>query len=491
MLHKAEWSNVIAIRCESKKRYQKVGAWVNDSPIDEEAGEYALADVKHLEDLYLKLLGRLQSIGQLETFEKMESPIQQILPRLMERGAPLDVATWDTAVERLGKEARSLYKTALRVAPDHPRKGERKRPKSKTNLETWDWNFGSYNPRTQDENRQDALLALQMAGIEGLGDVRDSTLEAYLRDEGENELVQAILDYRQKLSQKGRMENFVKGAILGGRIYTQLHSYGTETGRITTSDAHLQGLDKTGEWREYLRDPKGESKILRADLDQIELRILARVVADATGDESLLSVYRDPLPDGSFEDLHTSTARTATGKKRITKKSPERTKSKATNFSIAYGAKPNMETKNYFDAFFERFPGVQEWQEEFGEIDDFWCTSLAGRKRFVDPYLTDGRYRRQGWPNREQRLNAPIQTTGTDIMKLAIIKMMETEPTFARLLFPAHDEAVIELLDPTKEEESIEWVTECMERAVVEILGEDLAKNVVDAKVARSWGEAA
>ena len=148
-------------------------------------------------------------------------------------------------------------------------------------------------------------------------------------------------------------------------------------------------------------------------------------------------------------------------------------------------------SKNYFDAFFERFPGVQEWQEEFGEIDDFWCTSLAGRKRFVDPYLTDGRYRRQGWPNREQRLNAPIQTTGTDMMKLAIIKMMETEPTFARLLFPAHDEAVIELLDPTKEEESIEWVTECMERAVVEILGEDLAKNVVDAKVARSWGEAA
>jgi DNA polymerase I-like protein with 3'-5' exonuclease and polymerase domains len=483
---------------EDKGKYQKIGAWVPTPKrggemgavpeITEEMVEYALGDVRYLSDLYEKLLEQLEKIGQLETYQKTEMPIGQVLPRLMARGIPIDLAAWSGGIEGLEREAQKLYKGALELAPPHPRKGERVKPNSKKDLSTWDWNFGSYNPNTKQENRQDALLCLELYGLGDYFDnARDATLEAYLDHYGEDPLVQSILAYRQTKNLVSRMRNFVKDATHEGRIYTQLHSYGTETGRITTTDTNLNGLDKQGEWRNYLRDHKGKSRILRADLDQIELRILACVVADATGDDSLLRVYRDPLPDGTFEDLHTATARIATGRDDLSKDSPERKKAKATNFSIAYGARKNEDNAAFFEAFFERFPGVEEWQRDYGSRDDFWTESIRGRKRFVDPYL--GGYK-AGFPNREQRLNGPIQTTGADILKTTILKLWATEPPFARALFPAHDEVVIELLDPDKEEKAISWVTGEMTEAVVEVLGEDLAKNVVDAKMARSWGEA-
>ena len=110
-----------------------------------------------------------------------------------------------------------------------------------------------------------------------------------------------------------------------------------------------------------------------------------------------------------------------------------------------------------------------------------------GRVRLVDPYMGGNR---AGFPNRERRLNGPIQTTGTDILKLSVLNLWATEPEYARMLFSAHGEVVIELLDLDREEEALGWVRSQMTAAVVEILGEELAKNVVDAKVARSWGEA-
>ena len=283
-------------------------------------------------------------------------------------------------------------------------------------------------------------------------------MKRYLGEVGEDRFVRTLMAFRSLRGILSRQKRFLCGAVREGRVHAKLSSYGTETGRITTSAPNLQGLDnKRPVWRPCIKDPKEERSILSADLDQIELRILARV----SGDEELLSVYRD-----GKEDLHTQTAKDATGLEKVEKKSPERTMAKRVNFGIAYGASPyaihrrlveegfevtEEDIEAFFDVFFERFPRVAAWQEEQGYEDDFDTVSLLGRHRTVSPVLCG---RRQGWPNREERLNATIQATGADILKKMLARLDAEEPPYARLLLPVHDEVVLEVAKGHEEEVS-------------------------------------
>jgi DNA polymerase I len=276
------------------------------------------------------------------------------------------------------------------------------------------------------------------------------------------------------------------------RVHARISTYGAETGRVTTKDPNLQGLDRDGGWRSCIADPseEGGCSILSADLDQIELRILARV----TGDPDMIAIYRD----GS-EDLHSTTVRVAMGIEKVEKKSRERTIAKRINFGRAYGSSAYgmfktltgegydislEEVEDFFDAFDSRFPDAAEWQESYGYDYSFVTESLQGRKRLVSPVLYG---ERTGLPNREERLNGPIQSTGADILKLILIRLSDTEPHYARLLVPVHDEVIVEA-DPGHDEEASAWVTETMTAVVRDVLGDNLARDVVEVSVGESWG---
>jgi DNA polymerase-1 len=486
----------------AKKKYQQVAAWLDKKNADhpeltEEHAEYAASDVIHLKHLHDALLRRMDALGQRDIYENIELRIQEPVLNMMARGVPVDLASWDKAISDLEIEARALEARLHEILDERgiePPEVQLNKPKDPAKIRTEKvWKF-SGNPNPNSTVKRDALAALEAYGVT-IDNTSEKTLAAWLKQNGEDEFVRTLMDFRVLKGVINRQRNFLKGSVIGGRIHCKMATYGSETARIITSHPNLQGLDnKRPVWRSCIRDVSGEKQILSADLDQIELRILARV----SGDEELISVYRDQLPDGSYEDLHTSTAKSATGLAKIGKK--ERTVAKRVNFGIAYGAMPEgiykrlvaegydeftlEDVQAFFDAFFDRFKQVGAWQEAQGSIDSFDTVNLCGRHRTVSPKKWGSR---RGWPNREERLNAPIQSTGADIFKKILIRLSEEGHPHAELILPVHDEVIFEV-DKGQGEEVSEWLMRVMTDAVVEVLGEDLAKNVVDVVVGDSWG---
>ena len=154
--------------------------------------------------------------------------------------------------------------------------------------------------------------------------------------------------------------------------------------------------------------------------------------------------------------------------------------------------KPLEEIEQFVRGFFETFPGVESWQERFGERDPdeegaFITYSLLGRRRVVG-VVRSGYWK--GYPNREERLNGPIQSTGSDILKMILKRLSKEEQDhpYALLLLPAHDEVVLEV-DEGYEYDAVSWVKSVMREAVEEVLGPKLGgPGCVEVKLGKSWG---
>ncbi|MDP8951504.1 MAG: DNA polymerase, partial [Actinomycetota bacterium] len=402
----------------------------------------------------------------MPTYKPGDHQIVAIVLKMIDRGMPVDVGLWNDTIEETERNAARLEQEALELAPEHPR--------------GLGWKLhANYSPHTKPENRRDGKLALELKGYEAR-DMKVPTLTELAAQTGD-EFVTRLMIYRQERNALNRLQKWPANHIHSGRIHARLNPYGTETGRITTAEPNLQGLDrKRPEWRKCIRAPEGK-KILKADLNQIELRILAKV----SGDEALKSIYTEG------RDLHALTAERAVGHP-VAKDSPERSIAKTVNFALAYGGtawtirdrllkegviKPLEEIEQFVRGFFEAFPGVESWQERFGERDPdeedaFVTHSLLGRRRIVG-VVKSGYWK--GYPKREERLNGPIQATGSDILKMILKRLSKEEEhhPHARLLLSAHDEVVLEV-DEGYEDDAVSWVKGVMREAVEEVLGSEL-----------------
>jgi DNA polymerase-1 len=180
---------------------------------------------------------------------------------------------------------------------------------------------------------------------------------------------------------------------------------------------------------------------------------------------------------------------------------------KTVNFTLAYGGtaetirqrllkdgviKPLEEIEQFVRGYFETFPGVESWQEQFGERDPdeedaFVTYSLLGRRRVVG--TVRGGYWK-GYPKREERLNGPIQSTGSDIQKMILKRLCaeEQDHFHTHLLLSVHDELVLEV-DEGYEDDAVSWVQGVMQEAVEEVLGPELGgPGCVEVKLGKSWG---
>jgi DNA polymerase-1 len=232
--------------------------------------------------------------------------------------------------------------------------------------------------------------------------------------------------------------------------------------------------------------------LVKADLNQMELRVLAAI----TEDENMLEVFR------SGGDLHINTAEAITGHK-VEKGDPERQRAKAVNFGLSFGmgAKRFLEAaKNDYGVemtlseakeakrkLLEAYPAVGWWhQREAEECDkgNFETYTLMGRRRVVEPDY-------QGKPKFTERLNAPVQGTAADILKLAMARLWEDRDKYpgALLILTVHDEVVIEC-DAGVGPEVAGWLTDTLRGAVADVLGyEELAgEDAVETTVLQDWG---
>ncbi len=303
--------------------------------------------------------------------------------------------------------------------------------------------------------------------------------------------VQKVLDYRQLSKLKATYADGLAVYIEDeDRIHSTFNQTITATGRISSADPNLQNIPvRTELGREFRKVfiPRDGFTFIDADYSQIELRILASL----SGDEKLIDAYKQD------EDIHAITA-SQVFHLPLAEVTPEiRRNAKAVNFGIVYGISSfglsqglsisRKEAKEYIDRYFETYPGVKNYLDglvssakEKGYAETFF------RRRRPMPELKSSNFMQRSFGERVA-MNAPIQGTAADIIKIAMVrvaKALKDEKLESKLILQVHDELLIE----TKIGEE-EKVQEILKR---EMMGaaELAVPLVIDVKCGKNWFEA-
>ena len=265
---------------------------------------------------------------------------------------------------------------------------------------------------------------------------------------GKHEIVAEILAFR---GLKKLLSTYIDNLPLlinkrTGHIHTSFNQCVTATGRLSSSDPNLQNIPVRGEDGKEIRKafvPEPGCKFFSADYSQIELRVMAHL----SQDENMIQVFREG------KDLHGATAANIYKKPIEEVSRDERTKSKRANFGIIYGITifglaerldiSRDEAKKLIDGFFETFPKVKDYMERAKEEarQKGYVETLFGRRRYL-PDINSGNATVRGFAERNA-INAPIQGTAADIIKVAMIRIHERfqrEGIKSKMLLQVHDE---------------------------------------------------
>ncbi len=276
-----------------------------------------------------------------------------------------------------------------------------------------------------------------------------------------------------------------------GRIHTTFSQTIAATGRLSSSQPNLQNIPvRRWEGREIRRAftaGDGYTHLLVADYSQIELRILAHL----SGDEGLLEAF------ASHEDVHATTAAKVFDTPLGDVDAALRDRAKAVNYGLAYGLTayglgqqlqiPPDEAEGIVTAYFERFPKVRSFLDAAVQdaVRDGYTTTLFGRRRYLPDLRSENRNRRQ--MAERMALNAPIQGTAADVIKLAMIALdaaLTAADLTARVLLQVHDEVILEVA-----EADLEAVRELVVAELSSVVALDVPLEV-DTAVGRTWFDA-
>ena len=274
-----------------------------------------------------------------------------------------------------------------------------------------------------------------------------------------HEIVGLILDHRGLKKLLGTYIDTLPKLINPhtGHIHTSFNQTVTATGRLSSSDPNLQNIPVRGEDGKEIRKafvPEPGQLFFSADYSQIELRVMAHLSDDA----NMIQVFREG------KDLHAATAANIY-KKPITEVTrDERTKSKRANFGIIYGITvfglaerldiPRDEAKMLIDGYFQTFPQVHDYMEQSKDIArrQGYVTTLFGRRRYL-PDINSANATVRGFAERNA-INAPIQGTAADIIKVAMIRIYQrfkAEGIRSKMILQVHDELNFTVLPEEKQ----------------------------------------
>ena len=308
---------------------------------------------------------------------------------------------------------------------------------------------------------------------------------------GEYPVVKHILEYRGLTKLKSTYADGLAAFIEeDGRIHTNFNQTITATGRISSTEPNLQNIPMRMELGRQIRKvfiPREGYEFMDADYSQIELRVLAHM----SGDEQLIDAYRQE------EDIHRITASKVfhTPFEKVT--DLQRRNAKAVNFGIVYGISSfglsqdlsisKKEAAQYIEQYFATYPKVKEFIDKLvaDAKEKGYTETMFGRRRPI-PELSSSNFMQRSFGERVA-MNAPIQGTAADIIKIAMIKVwkaLKEEGLKSRLILQVHDELLVET---AQEEEARvrEILTENMKSAA------DLAVTLeIDLHTGNNWYEA-
>jgi DNA polymerase-1 len=436
----------------------------------EQAAPYAAEDADITLRLHEHLWGELRKIPPLQSvYEDIEQPLVPVLLAMEETGVLLDREMLRKQSTELAKKMVDLEKLAHEAAG------------------------GPFNLGSPKQLQEILFGQLGLPVIRKTPKGQPSTAEDVLQELADDyDLPRIILDYRSVSKLKSTYTDKLPGQIseLTGRIHTSYHQAVAATGRLSSTDPNLQNIPiRTPEGRRIRQAfvaPPG-NVLLAADYSQIELRIMAHL----SGDEGLVSAFRDDL------DVHSATAAEVFELELDEVTADHRRSAKAINFGLMYGMSAfglgkqlgigRGQAQEYMDLYFDRYPGVKKFMDDIREQarQQGFVETEFGRRLYL-PEINDRNAQRRQYAERSA-INAPMQGTAADIIKRAMVTVQNwliNSDAPARMIMQVHDELVFEV-----EADSVAPVRD----EIVSIMNAAADLSVplkVDAGVGNNWDEA-
>ncbi|OLF10119.1 DNA polymerase I [Actinophytocola xinjiangensis] len=279
-----------------------------------------------------------------------------------------------------------------------------------------------------------------------------------LHEQTEHPFLAHLLDHRDATRLKITVEGLIKSVSEDDRIHTTYSQTIAATGRLSSTEPNLQNVPiRTDEGR-TIRDTfvvgAGFAELMTADYSQIEMRIMAHL----SGDEALIEAFQSGF------DFHAATAAGVFGVEPAEVTGAQRAKIKAMNYGLAYGLSAyglsqqlrisTEEARGLMDEYFDRFGGVRDYLNEVVDKarKDGYTSTIFGRRRYLPDLTSDNRQRRE--MAERMALNAPIQGSAADIIKVAMLNVdraLKASDLRTRMLLQVHDELVLEVADGERE----------------------------------------
>ena len=441
------------------------------------ASDYACEDADityQLFELFSEKLAADENNAKL--LHELEIPTAEILCQMEANGILIKRPFLNELSQRFDEEIIALEKRAYEVA------GEA-------------FNLGS--PKQLGEM---LFEKLGVAGGKKTKSGQYSTGEAVL-SKIDHPLVEIVLEYRGlsklKSTYTDALDNVADSET--DRVHTSYHQALTSTGRLSSTDPNLQNIPirtKTGRLiRQAFIAPEGRV-LLAADYSQIELRLMAHF----SGDENLTRAFNEGL------DIHTATAAEVLGKAVEAVSATERRNAKAINFGLLYGMSAfglakqlqmsRGEAQDYIDMYFERYPSVKDYMinTRASAYEKGYVETILGRKLYTPDINHSNRMVKQG--AERAAINAPLQGSAADLIKLAMIAVDKVLPKeHAKMLLQVHDELVFEV-DSDKVDNIRQLITDAMQdvlitTAVAKGWNVDFAVPLlVETDIGSNWDEA-
>ncbi|GGW93596.1 DNA polymerase (POL I) [Streptomyces chryseus] len=403
---------------------------------DQAEADALMAQARAVLDLGDAFGVKLREVGATELLHEVELPTSLLLARLERYGISADRAHLEAMEQQFAGAVQQAVKEA------HASVGHEFNLGSPKQLQ--EVFFGELNlPKTKKTKT---------------GYTTDADALAWLAAQTEHELPVIMLRHREQARLRSTVEGLIKTIAGDGRIHTTFSQTVAATGRLSSTDPNLQNVPvRTDEGRAIRRGfvvGEGFESLMTADYSQIELRVMAHL----SEDEGLIEAFT------SGEDLHTTVASQVFGVERSAVDAEMRRKIKAMSYGLAYGLSAfglsqqlNIEAgeaRVLMDTYFERFGGVRDYLRR--AVDEARATgytaTMLGRRRYLPDLNSDNRQRREA--AERMALNAPIQGTAADIVKVAMLNVDRalTEAGLnTRMLLQVHDEIVLELAPGERE----------------------------------------
>jgi DNA polymerase-1 len=428
------------------------------------ASDYAAEDA----DITLKMYDTIgEHLKKKKTLQKVlkdiELPLIPVLSDMEQKGTVIDSDILNLQSKNLGQRINGLEEQAFSTAGKE---------------------FNLSSPKQLQEILFDEM---NIPVIEKTPGGQPSTAESVLQELAKQyELPQVILEHRTLSKLKSTYTDRLPEQISEktGRVHSTFHQAVTTTGRLSSSDPNLQNIPiKTTEGRmirEAFVAPKGFD-LISIDYSQIELRIMAHL----SKDEGLITAFENG------EDIHSATAKEVFG----SADDQARRSAKAINFGLIYGMSAfglgkalgvtRPEAADYIASYFGKYPGVKIYMDEMkAKAKDQGYVETAFGRRLYLPGIHSGRTRMAA---ERAAINAPMQGTAADIMKLAMINMHDYIKGTGKdihLILQVHDEVIVEC-----PENDTKTTLKALEQIMTDVT-ELSVPLIVESGIAKNWGKA-